>query len=387
MMTKKQLIALFSCSLVGWTILLSTLNLLPIYAVHLGADQALAGNLLALAFTALTVGTLLAGWLSDKLQHRKSMLILAGLLNVPATWLMGRAQEFWQLAILATIVYFLIGVGAITINILAGLFAGASERGKVFGILAINTSLGALIGGVISGRIVDYWGYPALFLSASLCWLLQPFIALFLQDKVFTETRIETRSMQSETPALGGTFYLFMLANLIAFGASFMAVLGRPLLMDELRFDTAAISDVVAIGGAVSLPLPFLFGWLSDRMNRYLLIVFCFLANAIGLFMLTESLSLWHFGVSAILLSGTGVSLGIGPALVTDLVPPKNLGTALSWYNFSPSVGGILSFALAGYAFQGFGMYLTFVGGTLLTLIAISLVIWVQYARTKWSSL
>src|ERR671936_605810 len=105
-MTKKQLIALFSCSLVGWTILLSILNLLPVYAVQLGADETLAGNLLALAFTALTAGTLLAGWLSDKLQRRKSMLILAGLLNVPATWLMGRASEIWQLAILTVIVYF-----------------------------------------------------------------------------------------------------------------------------------------------------------------------------------------------------------------------------------------------------------------------------------------
>jgi MFS family permease len=383
MMTKKQLIALFSCSLVGWTILLSILNLLPIYAVHLGADEALAGNLLAFAFAALTAGTLLAGWLSDKLQRRKSMLILAGLLNVPTTWLMGRAEEFWQLAILTTIVYFLIGVGAITINIFAGLFAGASERGKIFGILAINTSLGALIGGVVSGRIVDHWGYPALFLSASLCWLLQPFIALLLQDKVLTETRRETSSIQAEKSALGGAFYLFMLANLIAFGASFIAVLGRPLLMNELRFDAAAITDVVAIGGAVSLPLPFMFGWLSDRMNRYWLICFCFLANAIGLFMLAESLSLWHFGVSAILLSGTGVSLGIGPALVTDFVQPKSLGWALSWYNFSPSVGGILSFALAGYAFQRLGMYATFIGGASLTLIAVILVIRVQQAKQR----
>lgn len=386
-MTKRQLLALFSCNLVGWTILLSILNLLPIYAVRLGADEALAGNLLALAFTALTAGTLLAGWLSDKLQRRKSMLILAGLLNIPATWLMGQAAEFWQLAILTVIVYFLIGAGSVTINILAGLFAGESERGKIFGVLAINTSLGAIIGGVLSGRIVDLWGYPALFLSAAVCWLLQPCLALFLEDKVLTNTRGERRSTQAEKPVLGGTFYLFMLANLIAFGASFMAVLGRPILMDELRFNAAAISDVVAIGGAVSLPLPLIFGWLSDRMNRYRLIAVCFLANAIGLFVLAGSLSLWHFGVSAILLSGTGVSLGIGPALVTDFVPPKNLGQALSWYNFSPSVGGILSFAFAGYAFQGFGMYATFLGGAFLTLGAVALLIWVQRAKRNVSDL
>lgn len=383
MITTKQLTALFACSLVGWTILQSILNLLPLYAVHIGADQALAGNFLALAFVAITAGALVAGWFSDKFQRRKSTLIWIGLLNVPATWLMGRVTEFWQLAFLIVIVYFLISVGFTTISILAGLFAGASERGKIFGILAVNTSLGALIGGAVSGIIVDRWGYAALFLLLALCWFLQPLIALFLEDKVLIITPEETRLTPTEKPVLGRVFYLFLLANLIAFGASFMAVLGRPLLMDELRFDATAISNVVAIGGAVSLPLPLLFGWLSDRLNRYWLIVICFLGSALGLLGLAVSLSFWHFWASSILLSGVGVSLGIGPALMTDLVPPKKLGSALSWYNFSPSMGGILGFTLAGYAFQGFGMEATFVGGAFLTGIAVVLVIWIQSARTK----
>ena len=59
----------------------------------------------------------------------------------------------------------------------------------------------------------------------------------------------------------------------------------------------------------------------------------------------------------------------------------------MSWYNFSPSVGGILSFALAGYAFQGFGMYATFVAGAFLTLVAVGLVIWVQQAKAKVNDL
>ena len=74
MMEKKQLAALFACGLVGWTIAQGTLALLPVYAVRLGADPAWAGYYLALAFVAVTLGTLAAGWLSDRFQRRKALL-------------------------------------------------------------------------------------------------------------------------------------------------------------------------------------------------------------------------------------------------------------------------------------------------------------------------
>ena len=88
-MSRKQLAALFACGLIGWIVAQGTLALLPVYAVRLGADPALAGNYLALAFGALTVGTVAAGWLSDRFQRRKLMLVVSGLVNIPATWLMG----------------------------------------------------------------------------------------------------------------------------------------------------------------------------------------------------------------------------------------------------------------------------------------------------------
>ncbi len=65
-MSQKQLVAPLACSLVGWTIAQGTLALLPVYAVRLGADPALAGNYLALAFAVSTVSTMTAGWRSDR---------------------------------------------------------------------------------------------------------------------------------------------------------------------------------------------------------------------------------------------------------------------------------------------------------------------------------
>jgi MFS family permease len=152
-------------------------------------------------------------------------------------------------------------------------------------------------------------------------------------------------------------------------------------MMDKVHFDSAAISGVAAVGGAISLPFPLLLGWLSDRMSRYWLIVFCYICSAIGLAALAESGLLWHFWASAILLSGVGVSFGIGQALVIDLVPLEDLGRALSWYGFAPPLSGILGFVFAGYAIQSFGMKPTLIAGTFLTLIAIALVIWVQQTR------
>jgi MFS family permease len=380
-MEKKQLAALFAGGLVAWTLAQGLLALLPVYAVRLGADPASAGNYLALAFFALTMGTLVAGWLSDRVQRRRLLIVVAGLANIPATWLMGQATAFWQLAVLTAIVWFFIGILFTAASILTGLFAAEAERGKIFGILAINTSLGALIGGTLSGQIVNQWGYAGLFLVTALCWVFLPATALFLRDKVAVSVQRGAASAVSAKLSMGGAFYLLLLANMFAFGAGFIAILGRPLLMDKMGFDPAAISGVVAVGGAVSLPFPVLLGWLSDRVGRSWLIALCFVLGAAGLVALAASTSLWHFWLSSILLAGVGVSLGIGPALVTDLVPPGSLGTALAWYGFAPTTGGILGFALTGYAIQFFGMTTTFIAGALLTLVATAFVVQIQRLR------
>jgi MFS family permease len=148
-----------------------------------------------------------------------------------------------------------------------------------------------------------------------------------------------------------------------------------------MGFNLAAISSAVAVGGAITLPFPLLLGWLSDRLGRYWVIMLCFLAGATGLILLALSVSLLQFWAASILLAGVGVSLGVGPALVTDLVPQESLGRALAWYGFAPTTGGIIGFMLTGYAIETFGMTSTFVAAALLTLVAIALIIQVRRAR------
>ncbi|UCC65329.1 MAG: hypothetical protein JSV36_09925, partial [Anaerolineae bacterium] len=75
-MSKKQLLALFLCSLIIWTGGNGLSPLLPVYATQLGADPAMVGYYLSFSYLALASGTVVAGWLSDNVQHRKISLIV-----------------------------------------------------------------------------------------------------------------------------------------------------------------------------------------------------------------------------------------------------------------------------------------------------------------------
>jgi predicted MFS family arabinose efflux permease len=99
-LTKRQFSALFLCSLVVWTLGSGLLPLLPVYAAQMGAEPLVAGAYLSCSYLALATGTVVAGYLSDRLQRRKALLIAAGLASIPAIWLMGRAPTVWHLTVL-----------------------------------------------------------------------------------------------------------------------------------------------------------------------------------------------------------------------------------------------------------------------------------------------
>jgi len=380
-MSKKQLFALFVCSLVPWVVGNGLLPLLPVYAAHLGAESAEAGYYLSFSYLALAGGTIAAGWFSDRLQRRKTLLVVAGVVSIPGVWLMGRATNVWHLTALTASVWFSGGVGLALISILTGLFAEETERGKVFGILSLTSALGTTIGGLATGPMVDRWGYPTMFATLSLFLILWPLTALLVEDKVVARVRVDEASAVGESPGLGRRVFLLLLASLTVAVAIFVSQLGRSLAMNDLGFVAAAISSTGAIGGAFALPLLPLVGWLSDRVERKRLLALSYLTGTVSLLILAASASLWHFWVVASLMAVfVSVSGAVGSALVTDLVPQEALGRGMSLFSAASWVGGIIGFAGAGYAIQNLGLIFTFIVGASLPLVAIALLIPIRRA-------
>jgi MFS family permease len=371
-MRNKQLAALFVCNMIVVAHGAGLTGLLPVHATRLGADSALAGFYLASAFFALAVSTIIAGRLSNRFQRRKTMLIISGAAMVPLTWLIGQATTFPMLMLLTALTWFAAGMVVSLINILGGLFAEESQRGRVFGIIGLGGVSGAVLGSLVSGPIADRWDFMALFTLAGLLCALIPLAGFFLEDKVMPAIR-QAGTAPSRGVFANRTFLILWCASIVAHLANSQMILIKSLIMDRLEYDSTAISGTGAIGALIVLPIPLLAGWLSDRLGRKPFLMLCYFGTAIGLAIMIIAVDVWHFWVVSALQNVIGASLAVGLALVADIFPRNALGTPLSLFNATPWIGFVIGFSGSGAAINAFQVTPTLMIGVVLALVAVVL--------------
>jgi len=377
-MSNKQLAALFLCSLVPWTAGNGLVPLLPLYAIKLGASSAVAGYYMSFSYIAIALGALSAGWVSDKFRQRKLPLIIAGIIGIPAAWLMGQVNSIWALAILTAVLWFCGGLGLALIGILTGLTAGEHERGKIFGILALTGGLGAVIGGLGTGWLVDGWGFTVMLNALAVFLVLWPASALLIEDSEIVRRHTQDLPEQKQA-GLGRSFYLLFTANILSSVTGFFVVLIRSFAMNNLGFNSFEIASTGVVGGLIAMPLPILMGWLSDRTGRKAFLYVGYLIGFTALIVLAFSKALWHFWF-VFVLQGIATQNGgtIGNAVVTDLLPKEALGKGMALFGATGWIGGVIGFAVAGYALQNLGFTPTFVIGGCLVLVAVGLLAPIQ---------
>jgi MFS family permease len=383
LMSRRQLITLMVANFASFTSGIGLFSLLPIYTTRLGADAASTGTFLSSIFFAVALGAIIAGWLADRFQKRKLILIIGGALMVPLTWLMGSATTLSQLTFLTGIAWFIGSMMGAMVGILAGLFAEEHERGRVFGLLGIAVGIGGVLGSFAAGPIVDRWGFPALFQVAALGYAVVPLAGLFLADRVIPRSQPQNVTVQRPRLFANRTFLLLFCASVIIHIANSQISLTKPLMMDNLHFDATAISSAGAIGTLVGLPLPFFVGWLSDRLGRKPFIVLSYLTQVVSLFILTSGSTLPHFWMISILQGMIGSSMVAGQALVTDTFPGELLGRALSLFSATPWIGFVIGFSLAGTAMNAFGITSGLIIGVVIALVAILLLIPIQTQKPQ----
>ena len=355
-MNTLMLFGLVVCDCIIFTGGNGTTPLLPIYAKVLGASSATEGIYVALAYLCVAAGTILGGRLSDRLQSRRSLLVLAGALLVPLQALMGLSRNVWQLIATTGLLWLVAGVALATVGAIAGREAGAAERGRVFGFIGMSAGVGSLVGGLTVGPIVDAWGYPAMFFALAVLTVLIPVSALLTVKETQQESASEPRTASPPASFIGVAILLLLAAQLFGWVANGAGNMGRSISMNELNFSNTAITATAAIGGLLSLPLPLVLGWLSDRVGRKKVLITSYVAGTACLLILSVSQKLWQFWLVAALLSLLAVSMSVGPALVADIVSRERVGTAVSLFQSAQWLGTIVGFVYSGFAFQSLGI-------------------------------
>jgi MFS family permease len=371
-MSKKQLAALFVCNLIPYTVGISVIGLVPIHVIKLGADETTTGIYLSLTFVTLAIGTILSGWLSQRFQRRKLMILLAGAVALPSVYLMGQATSMVMLTIVTMLLNFAGGVLTGMINILAGMYAGPNERGRIFGIIGSSVAIANIIAGVVSGAIVDKWSFAALCTLCGLAYLVQLAAGFFLEDKVIV-SRMRSQREPGSSP-VSMTVWSLVAAQILGGITGFAMGFGRPIVMDDLGFNATSITSTSTIAGIVSLPMVLIVSWTSDRVGRWMLLLLSYLVTCTGAIVLIPAQALWHFWVSTALLSLGGAAGSLGLALVTDITTPENLGTAMSYFTAAPWISGVIGYVSTGVVMQTLGTGGAFLVSASLPMFAVGIV-------------
>ncbi len=367
----RQLTSLFVCSLVLWTVGYSLTPLLPLYAIHLGADSAVAGYFLTISFLAFALGAITAGWVSVRFHHYKFPLILAGLTGILTTWLMGQVSDVWWLIALTAVIWFISGLGLLLTGILIGLSTGEHDRGKIIGILSLTCGIGALVGCLGTGWLVNRWGFTTTFRVLPIFLAVWPVTALLLEETKINQPGLELTTNQ-KVPGVWLRFYLLFTASIMSFITGMIILLVRSIMMNNMQFDLLEISRTGAIGALMVIPFPFLMGWLSDRISRRELVLLGYLAGIATIVLLGFSKTLWDFWAG---LEFQGIGMGrnaIGIPVLIHQIQRDLLGKVLAVLGPTARIGGVIGFAVAGFALQNLVFLTTLmIGGCLRMMVPI----------------
>jgi MFS family permease len=353
----KHVLYLFLCNFAIVFIGFGLFPVLPLYAAEFGASPSFIGIFLAVTYIAISVGSIIAGQLSGHVPY-KLLFASSGLLGTVALLLLARVDVLWQAVILTALVWFAGGIGLSVASVLTTLHTTSSERGKAFGLLALSSPLGALIGGLVVGRLVFGSGYPLMFIVLAAVWTMFPLLALtWVQYEPSCEpSPVQHARVDTLVPRPGSPFTILLVTVLLASITVSVGRMGMSMTMKDLSFSASEVSTANAFGGLFTIPVTLMIGALSDKLGRKRFLFMGYVFAMGSTLLLIAARDLWQFWlVSSLVLASRSVITAMAPAYATDLLSRRSLGKTLPLVGTMNWASGVIGFAGSGYVIDRFG--------------------------------
>ncbi|WP_240755898.1 MFS transporter [Nocardioides iriomotensis] len=335
------------------------------FLASLGASALVVGVVTGAGEAMALVLRLVAGPFADRTQRHWALTILGYAMTAVCVPLLALAPHVGAAGLaLATVLILLERTGkAVRSPSKSVLLASAARsigRGKGFGAHKALDQVGAFSGPLLVAGVTAVTGliWPA-FLVLAVPGAISLVLLLFLRRRL--QTDLPTRPHRVDAPtvtpeAIGARrlpvgFYAFALAvaastaGLMTFGIFGFHLVDAGLVTD------AAVPVVYAGAMAVGALAALASGWVYDRHSHRVLLVLPLLVAPVPALALGDSLATVLLGL--LLWGGaTGVQDSTVKALVADLVPSANRGTAYGVFAAIQGVAALVGGALAGLLYR-----------------------------------
>jgi MFS family permease len=352
--------------------------LLPLFLTGvLGAGPAFLGVIEGVAESTAAFLKLVSGIWSDRVRHRKPLVLAGYGLSSLARPLVAVATG--PLAVLVIRFADRIGKGVRTSprDALIADSVDAGLRGRAFGFHRAMDHAGALVGPLLAAALLATWvsDLRVVFALAAIPGALAVLLIVW---------RVRESAAREFAPAAGDSFlslvpcgplrrYLLILL-LFTLGNSTDAFL--LLRAGELGVSAAHIPLLWAFFHVVKMASVYPFGALSDRLGRRGMILAGWGVYALAYLGFAQAQSVWQiWALFAFYGLFYGLTEGPQKALLADFAVPAERGAAFGWYNFAIGIGALPASLIFGAIWQWAGPQAAFGFGASLAGLA-ALLLW-----------
>lgn len=359
------------------------MSLLPLFLVALGASRSLVGLIEGIAEATASVFKSISGWISDRLQARKGLVVVGYTLSTAVKPFIALANTWYQ--VLAVRFFDRIGKGVRNAprDALIADSVEEHERGRSFGLQRGMDTAGAVIGPLLASAFLylfgTYTNLPVLDQYRTIFWIsVIPGILAVLTVAVFVKDvaakKFEKQEVKISWSTLDGGFRAFLIASAVFELSNFSYALFI-LRAADLGVILALIPIIYLAYNLVYAGLSQPLGVAADIMGKKLVLFVGYLLSALMLLGFAFASNPLHAWILFIIY---GVAMAITQAtpraLLADLVPAQLRGTSYGIYYTLIGLIALPASAIAGLLWDRFTPALAFSYGAALAAAAAVLV-------------
>ncbi len=324
----------------------------------LGCDKVAIGWAFTINVGFLAIGTIVAGKLADS-KGPRIVVLVGGLIFGCGLLLAGLGVKSLLWIYLTYGLMLSLASGAAY-----GATVGASvkwfpdKRGLASGIVVAALGFGPVIIAPVAQKLISLYGILATFQIFGVVFMVVICAASWFitsPPKDYVPTGFVPKVPQGGTPAVNmtwtqmlgqGRFWLlYVLYVCGAFSGLLIISQMKPFAVELAKLDDMKAALVVSILAAANASGRVVWGAVSDRIGRYLSLVFMFLITAVAMFLMTKFAGSSSTLIPLVVFIGLcyGGYLGLFPSMCADAFGPKNLtlnyGLLFSAFSIAGALG------------------------------------------------